>query len=261
MMRSFYTAATGMMAQQLNMDTITNNLANVNTTGYKKARVDFQDLLYATMREPGFQSAMGQEIPMGSQVGLGVRSSSTQKLYTVGSLSETRNKLDAAINGDGFFQVTVQDGTRAFTRDGSFKMDGQGRLVTQNGYQTGITIPDNVTNIFIKDDGSIMGTRIDQLEPSKIGQLKLSRFLNPSGLKAIGGNMYQETPGSGVRSEGNPGQNGLGLLAPGFLEKSNVNVVEEMVSIVQAQRAYEINQKGVQAADEMMRMTNQLHKG
>jgi flagellar basal-body rod protein FlgG len=254
MMRSLYTAASGMMAQQMNMDNISNNLANVQSTGFKKSRIDFQDLLYATMKDPGTEATAG------TQIGMGVRASSTERQFSQGSLQKTNNPYDVAIQGDGFFKVTMPDGSSAYTRDGSFKYDGaKQQITTSGGYPIGVTIPKDVTNIEVRPNGEIFGVRIDgDGSAEKIGQIKLTRFLNPAGLQAIGGNLYTETPVAGAKTEAEPGTNGMGCLAQGHLEKSNINVVEEMIAIVQAQRAFEMNQKGVQAADEMMSLTNQL---
>jgi len=255
MMRALYTAASGMMAQQLNIDNISNNLANVQSTAFKKGRVDFQDLLYSHMSDPGTEATAG------TQIGMGVRSASTQKMFSMGSLQKTDNNFDVAIQGDGFYQVTLPDGTAAYTRDGAFKLDGHGNLATSSGYSLGLRIPKDITDIQIKQDGKVFGTPINSTKPVQIGEIKLTRFLNPAGLKSLGGNLYGWTPVCGEKTTDLPGNNGLGNLAQGFLEKSNVNVVEEMINIIQAQRAYEINSKGVQAADEMMRQANQLQKG
>jgi len=257
MMRALYTAASGMMAQQLNIDNISNNLANYQSTGFKKSRVDFQDLLYATMQDPGTEATSG------TQIGMGVRAASTQRQFSQGSLQKTNNPYDVAVQGEGFFRVTLPDGTAAYTRDGAFKYDGETQqIVTGSGQPIGVSIPKDVTNIEVRPNGEVFGVRINgDGQAEKVGQIHLTRFLNPAGLQAIGGNLYVETPVAGARTEDIPGQNGMGSLAQGHLEKSNINVVEEMISIVQAQRAFEMNQKGVQAADEMMRMTNQLQRG
>jgi flagellar basal-body rod protein FlgG len=254
MMRSLYTSASGMMAQQMNIDNISNNLANVQSTSYKKSRVDFQDLLYGYTQDPG------EDATAGTQIGMGVRAASTQKMFSVGSLSQTGNNFDVAIQGDGFFEVTMPDGTKCYTRDGALKMDGQGNLLA-SGYPLGVKIPNNVMDVQIGADGKVTAVPVNQTERVTIGEIKLTRFLNPAGLKALGGNLYSWTQVAGEKTTDKPGSNGLGNLAAGFLEKSNVNVVEEMINIIQAQRAYEINSKGVQAADEMMRMANQLNKG
>jgi len=200
----------------------------------------------------------GSEETGNLQVGMGVRSASTTRLFDVGSLQQTGNNFDVAIQGDGFFTVTLPDGSTAFTRDGAFKLDGEGHLVTGGGYNLGITIPKDVTNIQIKPDGQVLGIPINQTQPVVLGQITLTRFLNPVGLKALGGNLYQWTQVAGEGTRDVPGRNGLGTLAQGYLEKANVNVVEEMIAIIQAQRAFEINSKSVKAADEMMRMANQL---
>lgn len=259
MFRSYYTAVSGMTAQQLNIDTITNNLANVNTTSFKKARVDFQDLLYANLIEPGALGAYGSEVPVGTQVGMGVRSVSSQRLFNVGSLQQTGDPMNVAINGNGFFEVTLPDGTRAYTRDGALKLDGEGNLLTA-GYSLGVKIPKNAANILVREDGSVTANLPGKQEPGVVGQLHVARFLNPGGLKAIGQNLYIETVMSGQKYVGKPGENELGPLLSGHLEKSNINVVEEMIALIQAQRAYEMNSKGVQSSDEMMRMTNQINK-
>jgi flagellar basal-body rod protein FlgG len=261
MMRALYTAASGMMAQQLNIDNISNNLANIQTTGYKKSRVNFQDLLYA---QTG-----------GAQVGMGTRAANTQKLFTQGSTLKTGNPLDVAIgdNGQGFFMVKLPDGQIGYTRDGAFKttMDprtGAQVLCTQSGMplvdESGkpIAIPEGYTNVSIDEQGRVMAYPADAKEPVEVGHLALARFLNPAGLEAKGGNIYAATPEAGQRDIGRPGTGStFGVLVPEHLEKANINVVEEMMNIVQAQRAFEISQKGVQSADEMMRMTNQMQKG
>lgn len=255
MMRGMYTAASGMMAQQVNIDNISNNLANVQTTSFKQSRVDFQDLLYAHSQDPNTGATSG------TQVGMGVRAASTQKVFTQGSVANTGINSDVAIQGDGFFRVTLPNGEVAFTRDGAFKLDKDGNLVTQAGYRTGVTIPKDMTDFEVRPNGEVWAQGLNDTEKKKIGQFTLARFLNPSGMKAIGGNLYKSTSVAGAMTAGKPGENGLGVLAQGHLEKSNVNVVMEMMNIVQAQRAYEMAQKGVQAADEMTRMANQLSKG
>jgi flagellar basal-body rod protein FlgG len=243
------------MAQQLNIDNISNNLANYQSTGFKKSRVDFQDLLYATMRDPGTEATAG------TQIGMGVRAASTQRIWSQGSLQFTGNPTDLAIQGEGFFKVNMPDGTVAYTRDGALKIENN-QLVTSAGYPVGdFTIPNDVTNLRIDKDGTVYGTPIGSDKEQALGRIRLTRFLNPAGLQAIGGNLYVETEVAGAKAEDYPGEHGMGVLAQGHLEKSNINVVEEMISIVTAQRAFEMNQKGVQAADEMMRMTNQLQRG
>jgi len=255
MMRGMYAAATGMMAQQINIDNISNNIANAESTSFKQSRVDFQDLLYAHTQDPNTAATAGM------QIGMGVRAASTQKIFTQGTISRTGNNFDVAIQGDGFFRVTLPSGEVAFTRDGSFRLDKDGNITNQAGYRVGVQIPKDYTNVQIKPNGEVWATQINETQPRQIGQIKLTRFLNPAGLKAIGGNLYTQTEVCGAQTTDIPGQNGLGIVAQGFIEKSNVNVVAEMMNIIQAQRAYEMAQKGVQAADEMTRLANQMQKG
>lgn len=258
MMRALYTAASGMMAQQTNIDNISNNLANYQSTGYKKSRVSFEDLLYATMETPG-----GEATGAKTQIGMGVRTMSTQRLFSQGQLQETKDPYNVAIDGEGFFKVQTADGKTAYTRDGAFQLDGQsGELRLASGARLGIKIPKDMSNIEISADGKIMGTRLNgDGKPEQVGQLTVTRFLNPTGLEAVGGNLYVETPACGNKVEEVPGKNGTGVIAQGYLEKSNINIVEEMINIVTAQRSFEMNQKGVQAADEMMRGVNNLQRG
>ncbi len=262
MIRSLYTAATGMEAQQLNIDVIANNLANVTTTGFKRSRVDFQDLLYQTIRTAGAAQAQGVQIPTGVQVGLGTRVASVQKLFTQGDFQMTGNKLDLLIEGNGFFQVMLPSGNLAYTRDGSFKIDGQGRLVTSDGYpvQPEITIPAGAKEISIGEDGTVSATLAGQTAPQELGQIQLVGFTNPAGLESIGRNLFVQTEASGEPVPGTPGQDGLGTLAQGYIEMSNVKVVEEMVNMIIAQRAYEVNSKSIQAADEMLNIANNIRR-
>lgn len=262
MIRSLYTAATGMEAQQLNIDVIANNLANVNTTGFKRSRVDFQDLLYQTIRTAGAAQAQGVQIPTGIQVGLGTRVASVQKLFTQGDFQMTGNKLDVLIEGNGFFQVMLPSGNLAYTRDGSFKIDGQGRLVTSDGYpvQPEITIPAGAKEISIGEDGTVSATLAGQSTPQELGQIQLVGFTNPAGLESLGRNLFAQTEASGEPVPGTPGQDGLGTLAQGYVEMSNVKVVEEMVNMIIAQRAYEVNSKSIQAADEMLNIANNIRR-
>lgn len=262
MIRSLWTAATGMEAQQLNMDVIANNLANVNTTGFKKSRVDFQDLLYQTMRTAGAAETEGNQIPTGIQVGLGVRPGGVQKVHTQGDVQATGNQLDVVIEGDGFFQVMLPSGKYGYTRDGSFKMDGNGRLVTSDGYTIWpeITIPKATSEISIGAQGAVLAKENGQTEAQKLGDLKIVKFQNPAGLANIGRNLMVQSGSSGEPTEDVPGQNGLGTLSQGFLEMSNVKVVEEMVNLIVAQRAYEVNSKSIQTADEMLSIANQLRR-
>ncbi len=226
-----------MNSQQMNLDVIANNLANVNTTGFKKSKIEFQDLLYDTKKIQGAEAGDGQLTPGGIQLGHGSRPVSTSKVFTTGELVQTDERLDVAIAGDGFFEVQLPGGVQGYTRDGSFKVSADGAIVTNEGYQVVNAIPN-------------IGA----------GQIQITRFINPSGLQNIGGNIYQETPASGVPEQGNPGQNGFGELAQGYLEMSNVKVVEEMVNLIRAQRAYEVNSKAIQAADEMMQRSNQIKR-
>lgn len=262
MIRSLWTAATGMEAQQLNMDVIANNLANVNTTGFKKSRVDFQDLLYQTMRAAGAAETEGTMIPTGIQVGLGVRPGAVQKVHTQGDMQATGNQLDVVIEGDGFFQVMLPAGGYAYTRDGSFKADGNGRLVTSDGYTVWpeINIPKAVKTISIGAQGAVIGKEDGTTETTSLGALKIVKFQNPAGLTNIGRNLMVQSEASGEPTEDVPGQNGLGTLSQGFLEMSNVKVVEEMVNMIVAQRAYEVNSKSIQTADDMLSIANQLRR-
>jgi flagellar basal-body rod protein FlgG len=260
MIRSLWTAATGMTAQQLNMDVISNNLANVNTAGFKKSRADFQDLLYQVSRAAGTESVNGDEVPTGIQVGLGTRSAAVQKIFTTGDLQQTGNDLDLAIEGNGFFRVLMPDGEEAYTRSGAFKKDGTGRMVTSDGYplEPQIVIPENATRLSITEDGAVNVYLDGEAEPNQIGTIELTTFSNPAGLEAIGRNLLLETPVSGAPVDGIPGQEGFGALAQGFLEGSNVNIMEEMVGMITTQRAYEINSKAIQTSDQMLQMVNNL---
>ncbi|MDY6849706.1 MAG: flagellar basal-body rod protein FlgG [Geoalkalibacter sp.] len=260
MIRSLWTAATGMTAQQLNMDVISNNLANVNTAGFKKSRADFQDLLYQVSRAAGTESVNGDEVPTGIQVGLGTRSAAVQKIFTTGDLQQTGNDLDLAIEGNGFFRVLMPDGEEAYTRSGAFKKDGTGRMVTSDGYplEPQIVIPENATRLSITEDGAVNVYLDGEAEPNQIGTIELTTFSNPAGLEAIGRNLLLETPASGAPVDGIPGQEGFGALAQGFLEGSNVNIMEEMVGMITTQRAYEINSKAIQTSDQMLQMVNNL---
>ena len=262
MMRSLYIAATGMEAQKLNIDIISNNLANVNTTGFKKSRADFQDLMYQTLRTPGASSGEGSQVPTGIQVGLGVKPVAVQKLFAQGDFVQTGNSLDMVIEGDGFFQVLMPDGTTSYTRSGSFKLDSEGRIVTSDGYplEPGITIPANTVSVSIGSDGKVMVLQAGSSTPTEIGQIELARFINPAGLIAQGKNLLLASGSSGEPATGNPGAEGLGTINQGFIEMSNVSVVEEMVNMIVSQRAYEINSKAVQASDEMLQAVNNLRR-
>lgn len=260
MMRSLWISKTGLDAQQTNMDVISNNLANVSTNGFKRARAVFEDLLYQTIRQPGAQSSQQTQLPSGLQLGTGVRPVATEKIFTQGNLQQTSNPMDVAINGQGFFQVLLPDGTTAYTRDGSFNVDAQGALVTSSGYhvQPAITIPPNALNITIARDGTISVTKAGSATPTTAGQLQLANFVNPTGLQSMGENLYLETASSGTPNANTPGTNGLGLLQQGYVETSNVNVVEELVNMIQTQRAYEINSKAITTSDQMLQKLTQL---
>ncbi|WP_094603930.1 Flagellar basal-body rod protein FlgG [Sporomusa silvacetica DSM 10669] len=252
MIRALWTAGTGMAAQQTNLDVISNNLANVNTTGFKKGRADFADLMYQNMRQAGASTGADSQLPSGIQMGHGTRLVSTQKIYTQGSLQSTGNELDIAIQNDGFFQVTLPDGTLAYTRNGSFEKDSQGRVVTSEGYplDPAITIPDNATAITISSEGIVTATIPSGTQ--ELGQITLARFINDAGLESLGGNLLKETVASGAPIVTNPGEEGAGTLVQQYVEMSNVQVVEEMVNMIVAQRAYEINSKAITTADSML---------
>ncbi|MEW6102468.1 MAG: flagellar basal-body rod protein FlgG [bacterium] len=263
MERSLWTAATGMNAQQFHLDVIANNLANVNTMGYKRDRAQFEDLLYTTLRLPGTPIAGGGKIPTGVQVGHGVKVAGTQKIQLEGSLEETKNPLDVAIEGPGFFQVLLPNGETGYTRDGTFSKDSEGKMINANGYilQPEITIPEDATNISITEDGTvfaIMGG--DMKTPEEIGKIELARFVNPAGLSAWGKNILKETGASGEPLTGAPGEGGFGRISQGFVEMSNVNVVEEMVNMIVAQRAYEFSSKAIQTADSMLGVVTTLKR-
>ncbi|MGQ7248679.1 flagellar basal-body rod protein FlgG [Halomonas sp. V046] len=260
MIKSLWTAKTGLESQQVKLDVISNNLANVSTNGFKQSRAVFEDLLYQNLRQPGAQNNVQDRLPSGMQVGSGVRPVATERLHTQGGLEATQNSRDLAINGKGFFQVLMPDGTTAFTRDGSFQLDENGQMVSANGYpvEPAIIIPDNALSVSIGEDGIVSVTQPGTSESDEIGQITLSTFVNATGLQSLGGNLYAETSSSGPRNEGIPGMNGAGRLLQGYVETSNVNVVEEMVSMIETQRAYEINSKAVQTSDEMLARLAQL---
>ncbi len=263
MIRAMFSAATGMIAQQTNIDTIANNLANVNTTGFKKSRVNFQDLLYETIKPAGAQTSAGTTVPEGIQIGHGVRPSTVAKLFTPGTLIQTGNKLDIAIEGDGFFEVQLSDGTQAFTRDGSFRVDQNGTLLTADGHplQPGITLPTDATQVSISPDGVVAVMVPGQAAMSQVGTIQITRFPNDAGLDAsLGRNLLLETDASGPPETGDPAQNGFGFLAQGFLEGSNVQVVEEIINMIIAQRAYEANSKVIQTSDEMLQLANNVRR-
>jgi flagellar basal-body rod protein FlgG len=254
MIRALYTAATGMNAQETNINVISNNLANVNTTGFKKGRADFQDLMYQYLLEPGAQTSQSTQSPTGIQIGLGVKTASVGKVFQQGDLSSTSNPLDVAIEGDGFFTVLLPDGTNAYSRAGNFRVSSEGKLVTSDGYDVvgASTIPNNAQSITIAEDGMISVRVPGSAAAQTAGQLQASRFPNNAGLRAIGRNMFQESDASGSPVSGVFGQDGFGRLQQGFLESSNVSVVEQVVNMISAQRAYEASSKGITAADEML---------
>jgi flagellar basal-body rod protein FlgG len=244
------------------MDVTANNLANVNTTGYKKSRAEFQDLLYQTIRASGTAQAQNAIVPVGVQVGLGAKYVATQKIFTPGDIQSTDNPLDMMIKGNGFFEVQMPDGTSAYTRDGTFKRDANGSLVTSDGYkvQPEITVPAGSTDISVGEDGTISANSPGQTQRQQLGQLKLVNFLNSAGLKNNGQNLYSATDSSGDPVTDVPGQNGLGTIINNSLEMSNVKIVDEMVNMILAQRAYEVNSKSIQAADEMLTTANNLRR-
>ncbi|WP_130831383.1 flagellar basal-body rod protein FlgG [[Erwinia] mediterraneensis] len=260
MIRSLWIAKTGLEAQQTNMDVIANNLANVSTNGFKRQRAVFEDLLYQTLRQPGAQSSEQTTIPSGLQLGTGVRPVATERIHSQGSLTQTNNSKDIAIEGNGFLQVQLPDGTLGYTRDGSLQFDQNGQLVTSSGYpiQPAITIPQDAQSLTIGNDGTVSVTVPGQTAPQQVGQLTLVSFINDSGLESIGENLYRETLASGTPDEATPGMNGTGTLKQGYVETSNVNVAEELVNMIQTQRAYEINSKAVTASDQMLQRLAQL---
>jgi flagellar basal-body rod protein FlgG len=261
MMRALNTAASGMAAQQTNVDVIAHNLANVNTTGFRKQRAEFEDLIYQTIRTPGGTTGEGQKLPTGIQIGEGVRVVSTTQMHQQGSLIQTESTLDVAVEGDGFFQITRPGGQIAYTRSGNFRVDAEGRMVTVDGYgvEPAISIPTNATAVTISPNGMVSVTTAGSTATQDVGQLTLANFVNPAGLLAIGRTMFVPTDASGEAITGQPGQEGLGTLASGFLEASNVEVVQEMIDLIASQRAYEVNQRVITTADEMLqRVTDRL---
>lgn len=260
MINSLWISKTGMEAQQMQLDVISNNLANVSTNGFKRANAVFEDLLYQNLRQVGANSTEQATLPTGLQVGLGVRTVATSRQFSQGSLQQSNNKLDVAIQGDGFFQVTMPDGTLGYTRDGSFQLNSQGQMVTATGLAVanGVTVPANATAITIDGNGNVSATVAGQTAPQGIGTIALARFINPAGLTPLGGNLYAESAASGQPQAGTPGADGMGALMQGFVETSNVNVVQELVSMIQTQRAYEMNSKAIQTSDQMLQKLAQL---
>jgi flagellar basal-body rod protein FlgG len=260
MINSLWISKTGMEAQQMQLDVISNNLANVSTTGFKRANAVFEDLMYQNLRQVGANSSEQSQLPTGLQVGLGVRTVATSRNFSQGSLQQSSNNLDVAIQGNGFFQVTMPDGTIGYSRDGSFQVDSQGRLVTSSGLPiaNGVTVPANARNLSIGADGTVSAMIPGNVSPQPIGTIALASFVNPAGLEPRGQNLYSESPASGQPSTGTPGANGLGSLMQGFLETSNVNVVQELITMIQTQRAYEMNSKAIQTSDQMLQKLGQL---
>lgn len=260
MMRSLYSGASGMQAQTMNVDVISNNLANINTVGFKKSRPEFQDLMYQTLREPGAKSTISTEIPTGMQVGLGVKPVAINRIFTQGNFKHTGSQLDMVIEGDGFYQVTMPDGTIGYTRAGNFSRDSTGRVVTNEGYplEPAITIPADAISITVGNDGTMSVLRPGETTATEVGSIQLVKFINPAGLKSLGKNLYLNTTSSGDPIQGTPGLEGLGSIAQGFQEMSNVDIVEELVGLIVAQRAYETSSKAIRASDQMLRNAIQL---
>ncbi len=262
MIRALWTAGTGMNVQQVNLDVIANNIANVNTTGFKRSRADFQDLMYQTLRLQGVKNEGGNQVPTGIEIGHGAMLSAVQKVFLQGDFQQTQNELDVAVQGNGFLQITMPSGDKAYTRAGSFKRDADGRIVTGDGYlmEPAVTIPLGTLQVSIESDGTISAMVQGQQKPQQLGKIQLATFANPSGLKSAGKSLFMETEASGAPTLGNPGENGVGTLLQGFLEMSNVNVMQEMINLIIGQRAYEVNSKAIQASDEMLQMANSLRR-
>jgi len=262
MIRSLYTAASGMKVNQAYVDNISNNLSNVNTVGFKKSKIEFEDLMYQTMKEPGSENGDGTKAPVGVQIGLGARVVAADKQFMQGNMEQTGNPLDAAIQGDGFFQVRLTNGEIGYTRAGDFKLSGDGYMCTNEGkiLEPGIVIPEGVQDLYIDGDGRVMGTTQSGALPEEFGKLELARFINPAGLRAQGGNLYTQTEASGEPVIGEPGLDGFGELKNQYLESSNVQMVEEMVSMIVAQRAYEISSKAITTSDEMLQTATGLKR-
>jgi flagellar basal-body rod protein FlgG len=260
MIRSLWISKTGLDAQQTRMDVVSNYLANVNTNGFKRSNAQFEDLLYQTLRQPGAASSQSTTVPTGLQIGAGVRPIATARLHSQGNLNKTENSLDVAINGNGFLQVTMPDGTTGYTRDGALHTDQNGQVVNSSGYplSPAITIPPNSQTITIGSDGTVTVMQQGQSTPTQVGNIQLASFVNPPGLDSNGGNIYSETAASGTASANTPGTNGLGVLNQGYLETSNVNVVEELVNMIQTQRAYELNSKAITTSDQMLAKLTQM---
>ena len=259
MLPALWVSKTGLSAQDMNLTTISNNLANVSTTGFKRDRAEFEDLLYQIRRQPGGQSSQDSQLPTGLQLGTGVRVVGTQKIFTAGSLQTTEQPLDLAINGRGFFQVLLPDGTVSYSRDGSFHLNSDGQMVTSSGYalEPAIVLPDEVRTFTVGEDGTVSVTTAGNPQPQVVGNLQTADFINPGGLEAIGNNLFLETASSGAPQVGTPGLNGLGTTLQNTLENSNVSVVEELVNMITTQRAYEMNSKVISTADQMLGFISQ----
>ncbi len=263
-MRALHTAATGMMAQEMNVQVISNNVANMRTSGFKRQRVNFQDLLYDQQRRAGTPtSEQGNQVPAGVFVGSGVKTVSTPRVMSQGNLSPTEKSYDMAVRGEGLFRVTLPDGRTAYTRDGNFDLDSQGRMVTQEGYAVdpAITVPNNATSVSINNLGVVSALTPGNTQPQQLGQITLSRFINKVGLESIGDNLYVETAGSGPAIDGTPGGEGFGTVQQGYIEESNVNAVTEISSLIAAQRAYELNARVITASDQMLNAAAQIFRG
>ena len=260
MINSLWISKTGMEAQQTQLDVISHNLANVSTTGYKRAHAVFEDLMYQNLRQVGSATTDQSQLPTGLHLGLGVRTVASSRSFAQGTVQQTSNPLDVAIQGSGFFQITMPDGTTQYTRDGSFQVDNQGRLVTASGLAvaSGVTVPANAKNVTIANNGIVTASIPGQTSPQSIGTITMASVLNPAGLEPQGQNLFAESPASGQPSTGAPGSNGLGSLSQGFLETSNVNVVQELITMIQTQRAYEMNSKAIQTSDQMLQKLGQL---
>jgi len=262
MQRSMFIAATGMEAQRLNIDVISNNLANVNTSGFKRSRADFQELMYQGIKDAGAASADGTTLPTGIQVGLGVKPAAVQKIFKQGDFVTTENPLDFVIEGNGFFQILTPEGETAYTRAGAFKLDSEGNIVNSDGYamEPAISIPSDALSITVTSDGTVSIMQQGNIAGVEVGQMELAQFINPGGLQSIGKNLFLTTAASGEATTGNPNSEGFGAVNQGFLELSNVNVVEEMVNMIVSQRAYELSSKVVQTSDEMLSMANNIKR-
>jgi len=263
-MRALHTAGTGMMAQELNVQVISNNIANLRTTGYKRQQAHFQDLLYQNLRRSGTATSdQGTQVPAGIEIGSGVKAASTSRVMTQGNVTQTEKDYDLAVRGDGFFRIRLPDGRTAYTRDGGFNLDAQGQMVTKDGYllEPGITVPQAARGVTIGAQGLVQASLPGQTAPQDLGQIQLARFVNKAGLESLGDNLFAETAASGPAIDGNPNTDGFGSLQQGYLEEANVNAVTEISSLIAAQRAYEMNARIVTAADQMLSSTSQMFRG